>query len=89
MKKKLHHRAGHTRALTIRELERRVRAFNHRYPVGTPCRLRMDTKTIDTRIASEAFILQGHSAVACFEGVSGCYSIEDDRVSPIEEGRAA
>lgn len=67
-----------------KKLERIVSDFNESFPVGTQVRLRKDTGWIDTAVRGEATILGGHSAVACFEGVSGAYSIEDGRVSPLE-----
>lgn len=55
--------------------------FNRRFPVGTPVILRKDSGNVVTSVRAPAEILQGHSAVGWFVGVSGCYSIEDGRVS--------
>jgi len=64
-----------------RRLKRLVAEFNDQFPVGTAVRLRKDTETVTTKIRGKAVVLEGHSAVAWFEGIPGCYSIEGDRVS--------
>lgn len=64
------------------KLERIVELFNTRFPVGAEVLLRKDSGVIETRVREPAFLLSGHSAVAFFEGVSGAYSIEDNRVTP-------
>jgi hypothetical protein len=63
-----------------RRLRRAVDGFNLKFPVGTAVRLRKDTCTVTTTVRGEAVIL-GDDAVAWFEGIPGCYSIEGDRVS--------
>ncbi len=52
-------------------------AFNLKYPAGTPVFLKKDgvDTPIRTEVRGPAFVLSGHSAVAFFEGVSGCYLI--------------
>lgn len=57
--------------------------FNRKYPVGTTVMLQKDgvEDPVKTTVRHEAYILSGHSAVAFFEGVSGCYLI--DRVSEV------
>lgn len=67
---------------TLKSLQGIVNKFNLLYPVGTPVLLRKDTATVETVVRAPAEVLSGHSAVGWFEGVSGCYSIEDNRVSP-------
>jgi hypothetical protein len=70
----------------VKNLQKIVNLFNLTYPVGTKVILRKDSGEVETTVRAPAEILQGHSAVGWFEGVSGCYSIEDDRVrslSPI------
>lgn len=62
------------------ELQRLADEFNARYPVGTKVILRRDIGDVETTVTGGAFVLMGHSAVAQFYGVSGCYSIEDGRV---------
>lgn len=62
------------------KLQKQCDEFNETYPVGSPVTLRKDTDTIQTKVRGEAFILSGHSAMAFFERVSGCYEI--DRVTP-------
>lgn len=61
-------------------LELIVENFNLKFPVGTPVTLRKDSGMVETVVQSEAYMLGGHSPVAQFAGVSGAYSIEDDRV---------
>lgn len=57
--------------------------FNAKYPVGTPVLLKKDFgDEVKTTVRHAAYILSGHSAVAFFEGVSGCYCI-DGRVRPV------
>lgn len=55
-------------------------SFNERFPVGTAVILRMDKGERACFVRGPASVLSGHSAVAWFTGLSGCYSIEDDRV---------
>jgi hypothetical protein len=62
------------------QLEAICQRFNKHFPVGTRVRLRKDSEDVHTTVRGEAYVLGGHSAVAFFEGVSGAYSIEDDRV---------
>lgn len=57
-----------------------VKDFNERFPVGSRVILRKDTGDFATEVRGAAFILGGHSAVAFFANVRGCYSIEDGRV---------
>jgi hypothetical protein len=63
------------------QLQKIVDRFNHDFPVGTVVVLRKDTGNFRTKVRHPAYIMGGHSAVAFFEGVSGAYSIENDRVS--------
>lgn len=65
---------------TLQKLTKIVDDFNKRYPVGSQVVLRKDTGLLVTFVRAPAEVLGGHSAVAWFEGVRGCYSIEDDRV---------
>ena len=65
---------------SLAQLEKIVFHFNEAYPVGSEVMLRKDTETIATKVTAPAQVLSGHSAVGWFEGVSGCYSIEDGRV---------
>ncbi|WP_437224955.1 hypothetical protein SH661x_001929 [Planctomicrobium sp. SH661] len=66
------------------QLQQIVDRFNRDYPVGTKLQLRKDTGWIETTVRDPAEVMSGHSAVAWFEGVSGAYSIEDDRIRPAE-----
>jgi hypothetical protein len=53
--------------------------------VGTSVLLRKDTGEIETVVRSPAEVLDGHSAVGWFASVSGCYSIENERVRLVPE----
>ncbi len=69
-------------------LLRKAEEFNKQFPVGTEVLLRKDCgELFRTKIKHPAYVMQGHSAVAHFEGVSGCYSIEGGRVqlAPVQE----
>ena len=57
-------------------LQKIVDGFNERFPVGTRVILRRDIGEVETVVEMPARILSYHSAVAWFEGVSGCYDIE-------------
>jgi hypothetical protein len=64
------------------DAEREVLLFNARHKVGELGFLKKDNgQTVPTALNSEAWVLGGHSAVAMFEGVSGCYKI--DRFIPM------
>lgn len=51
--------------------------FNKKYPVGTEVMLKKDfiDEPIKTKVKSEAWVMSGHTAVAFFDGVSGCYDV--------------
>ena len=68
------------RKRTEKALAAIVEHFNRCYPVGTRVILRKDTGEVETSVRYPAQVLSGHSAVAWFDGVSGAYSIEDERV---------
>ena len=68
---------------TEKELQKLVDGFNASYPVGTPCILRKDGGEVETEVREPAYVMGGHSAVAFFKGVGGCYSIENIRVLPL------
>ena len=68
---------------SLRKLHNTVQKFNRQFPVGTAVMLRKGTVEIATVVRAEAEVLGGHSAVGWFEGVSGCYSIENKRVRPM------
>lgn len=61
----------------VKKLQKLCDEFNRKYPVGTAVRLKKDfvDEPVDTKVTNEAFILSGHSAVAFFDGISGCYHI--------------
>jgi hypothetical protein len=60
-----------------KKLQKECDAFNKKYPVGTPVFLKKDfvDEPVKTKVDREAFVLSGHSAVAFFDGISGCYLI--------------
>lgn len=64
----------------LMKLERLIAEFNRDFPCGTPVFLRMDSGEVMTKVKGEAIVIGGHSAVAFFEDVTGCYSIENNRV---------
>ena len=60
----------------IKKLQKACDDFNEKYPVGTEVLLKRDFgPVIKIRVQHEAYVLSGHSAVAFFEGISGCYAI--------------
>lgn len=61
---------------TLKHLERVVEKFNREFPTGSKVLLRKDTEEIETTVERPAIVMGLHSAVAWFEGVSGCYSID-------------
>lgn len=61
-------------------LQETVDRFNRDFPVGTKLILRKDNGEIETEVKAPAEVLHGHSAVGWFVGVSGCYSIDGDRI---------
>lgn len=60
------------------KLQAECDAFNAKYPVGTPVLLKKDfiDEPVQTVVRHPAYVLSGHSAVAFFDGVSGCYAIK-------------
>lgn len=61
---------------SMKELQEIVNNFNRSFPVGALVILRKDSGEVETKVTHEAYIMGKHSAVAFFEGVSGCYSVE-------------
>ena len=66
---------------TIKKVRSIIEAFNGLYPVGTPVILRTDSGEVKTKVSHQAILMPGPVAVAWFEDISGCYSI-DGRVRP-------
>jgi len=63
------------------KMKKTVDAFNAAFPVGSWCVLRKDSDVkILTKVMHAAYILSGHTPVAFFSGVSGCYAV-DQRVT--------
>lgn len=72
---------------TEKQLTKEMEKFNSLYPVGTELELTDDYGFHHKRkLLSEAWIIGGHSVVAKFEGISGCYNI--DRVQLILNKRS-
>jgi hypothetical protein len=66
---------------SIKKLQKQVDEFNNLYRVGSFVHVHKDSgEIVYTTVKTEAQILGGHSAVAWFDGISGCYRV--DRVSP-------
>lgn len=64
-----------------KELQKQVDQFNSTYGIGCRVYLKQgDGKVIPVTIKSQASILGGHTAVAWFNEVASCYSI--DSVNP-------
>ena len=63
-------------------LDQIVAEFNRSFPIGTAVLLRraFGQDHLRTEVTAAAVVMCGHSAVAWFRGVSGCFSIEQDRV---------
>jgi hypothetical protein len=61
----------------VAKLQAECNSFNEKYPVGTPVRLKKDfvDEPILTTVTHPARVMCGHSAVAFFDGISGCYDI--------------
>jgi hypothetical protein len=61
---------------TANQQQRQVDAWNGKYPVGTPVKLRKnDGTSVKTVTRSKAELLGGHTAVVWLEGVVGCYCL--------------
>ena len=61
---------------TLKQLQSEVDTFNAKHKVGDMVKLKLDTgETKDVKLQTPAQVMQGHSAIAWFEGVSGCYLI--------------
>ncbi len=59
-----------------------VQQWNENHPVGTAVEVTLDDGSIkETKTASEAWLMGGHSAVIKLEGISGGYSL--DRVKAL------
>jgi len=61
----------------LKKLQKLCDDFNKQYPVGTAVKLKKDfvDEPVETKVRHAAYVLSGHSAVAFFEGISGCYDI--------------
>lgn len=58
-------------------LSLQVDEFNKKHKIGDEVFLSKDSgETVKTKVKYPAEILSGHSAVAWFEGISGCYKID-------------
>jgi hypothetical protein len=54
----------------------KVRAFNAKYPIGTPVTIGM----VKTKTRSEAELLSGHTAIVFVEGHASCWSLDHVKV---------
>ena len=63
---------------SAKKLKKQCDDFNAKYPVGTGVLLKKDLldEPVKTVVREPAYVLNGHSAVAFFEKVTGCYAIE-------------
>jgi len=61
----------------LKKLQKECDDFNAKYPIGTAVMLKKDfvDKPISTTVTHAAYVMCGHSAVAFFKGISGCYDI--------------
>ncbi len=58
------------------ELALEVETFNRDHPVGSQVKIERNGKHEMVTVKSEATILGGHSAVAWFNEISGCFAID-------------
>lgn len=57
-------------------LKKQVEEFNSTYAIGCAVDLTLDNGFVfKTKVKEKAILLGGHSAVAWFENVVGCYAI--------------
>ena len=64
------------------QAEKSANDWNSKYPVGKPVEVTLDGGSIkETKTASEAWVLGGHTAVIKLEGISGGYAL--NRVRPM------
>lgn len=61
-----------------------VDLFNAKYKIGDTVVLRKDSGKVKTKVTGEAFLLGGHTAVAFFEEIPGCYAIGNRVEIPLE-----
>lgn len=61
----------------VKQLEKQCEEFNSNFPVGSAVLLKKDfvDEPVETEVTRPAFVMSGHSAVAFFKGISGCYHI--------------
>ena len=61
---------------SLSQLNSQVDEFNEKYKVGDMLMLKLDTgETKQVKLQTPAKVMHGHSAIAWFEEVSGCYLI--------------
>lgn len=61
---------------SLKKLQKQIDTFNAKYSVGDMVHVKTGSGLRHVKLLTPANILGGHSAVAWFEGISGCYSIE-------------
>lgn len=60
-----------------KQLQAQVDKFNAEYPVGSHVNVTMDDgANVATVVSRAAMILGGHSAVAWFKDIAGCYRLD-------------
>ena len=70
------------KAPTPAEEQAKVDAWNTHRPIGTSVAVKMDDdSTCLTKTRSEAWLMGGHTAMICVDGISGGYMLE--RVRPV------
>lgn len=56
--------------------EQAVRLWNDHHKIGTPVEVTLDDRSIkETKTASEAWVMGGHTAVIKLEGIAGGYAL--------------
>lgn len=56
--------------------------WNRRNPIGTAVEVTKDDRSVmETKTASEAWLLGGHTQVVMLAGISGCYALSRVRVT--------
>lgn len=60
-----------------KELSKIVEEFNNKYSIGDKIAITVNDEPKYLTVKSKAIVLHGHSAVAWFNEIVGCYSIEE------------
>lgn len=65
---------------SLKTLQKLIDKFNAKYSIGDTVTVPTGSGLKECELLTRAEILGGHSAVAWFKGISGCYSIEGIKV---------